>query len=132
MKRNRALPIVFIMIIITLAFSFAGCKKSSSAVVDGTETSGAASESSAGETSSELKTFTRDELAKYTGKDGTRAYIAIDGKVYDVTDVSQWKNGSHANGKFEAGKDFTEELKNLAPHDSSKLDGVPVVGTLVN
>lgn len=132
MKKNSVLTVVFMMIIITIAFTFAGCKKSPSAVVEGTETSGAATESSAGETSSELKTFTVEELAKYTGKDGTQAYIAIDGKVYDVTDVSQWKDGSHVSGKFEAGKDFTEELKNLAPHDNSKMDGVPVVGTLVD
>lgn len=132
MKRKKALPAVFIIIILTLIFSFVGCEKDLSAVSDGTETSGASAESSAGETSSELKSFTVDELAKYTGKDGTRAYIAIDGKVYDVTDVSQWKDGEHVNGKFEAGRDVTEELKNLAPHDISKMNGVPIVGTLTD
>ncbi len=76
-----------------------------------------------------LKDFTSDELAKYNGKNDNPAYIAVDGKVYDVTDVPEWKNGIH-NRRFEAGKDLTKELK-LSPHGSSKLDNVPIVGKLV-
>lgn len=74
------------------------------------------------------KTFTIDELSTYNGKDGNSAYIAVEGIVYDVTNVSQWKNGMH-NG-FEAGKDLTEEIKTISPHGVSKLKGVPVVGKL--
>jgi len=74
------------------------------------------------------KTFTIDELSTYNGKNGNPAYIAVDGIVYDVTNVSQWKNGMH-NG-FEAGKDLTEEIKTISPHGVSKLKGVPVVGKL--
>ncbi len=73
-----------------------------------------------------LPTFTAEELAKYTGQDGSRAYIAVGGKVYDVTDVPQWKNGSHA-GRFQAGSDWTDALAK-APHSASMLDGVPIVG----
>lgn len=73
-----------------------------------------------------LPTFTAEELAKYTGQDGSRAYIAVGGKVYDVTDVPQWKNGSHA-GRFQAGVDWTDALAQ-APHSASMLDGVPIVG----
>jgi predicted heme/steroid binding protein len=75
------------------------------------------------------KTFTIDELSTYNGKDGNPAYIVVEGIVYDVTNVSQWKNGMH-NG-FEAGKDLTEEIKTISPHGVSKLKGVPVVGKLV-
>ena len=75
------------------------------------------------------ETFTIDELSTYTGKDGNPAYIAVDGIVYDVTNVSRWKNGMH-NG-FDAGLDLTEEIKTLSPHGISKLKGVPVVGKLV-
>jgi len=75
------------------------------------------------------KTFTIDELSTYNGKDGNPVYIAVEGIVYDVTNVSQWKNGMH-NG-FEAGKDLTEEIKTISPHGVSKLKGVPVVGKLV-
>lgn len=75
------------------------------------------------------KFFTIDELSTYNGKDGNSAYIAVDGIVYDVTIVSQWKNGMH-NG-FEAGKDLTDEIKTISPHGISKLKGIPVVGKLV-
>ena len=73
-----------------------------------------------------LPTFTAEELAKYNGQDGNRAYIAVGGKVYDVTDVPQWKNGTHA-GRFQAGADWTDALAQ-APHSASMLDGVPIVG----
>jgi predicted heme/steroid binding protein len=75
------------------------------------------------------KTFTVDELSTYNGKNGNSAYISVDGIVYDVTNVSQWKNGTH-NG-FEAGKDLTVEIKTISPHGISKLKGIPVVGKLV-
>ncbi|WP_425347868.1 cytochrome b5 domain-containing protein [Sedimentibacter saalensis] len=74
------------------------------------------------------KTFTIDELATYNGKNGNSAYISVDGIVYDVTNVPQWKNGTH-NG-FEAGKDLTDEIKTISPHGISKLKGIPVVGKL--
>ena len=43
-----------------------------------------------------LPTFNAEQLAAYDGVDGHSAYIAVDGKVYDVTNVAQWKNGTHA------------------------------------
>lgn len=72
--------------------------------------------------------LTLEELATYDGKNGNSAYIAVDGVIYDVTAVPQWKNGEH-NG-FSAGQDLTDEIKNTSPHGVSKLNGVPVVGKL--
>jgi len=77
----------------------------------------------------ELVEMTAEELSAFNGKDGQPAYIAVDGVIYDVTDVSFWKNGDH-NG-FEAGNDLTEQIKNVSPHGVSKLKGIPVVGSLV-
>ncbi len=74
-----------------------------------------------------LPVFDAAELAKYDGQNGNRAYVAVEGKVYDVTDVPQWANGSHF-GKFQAGKDLTTEIETLSPHGVSKLDSVPIVG----
>ena len=74
-----------------------------------------------------LPTFTAEELAKYDGQNGNRAYIAVDGKVYDVTDVPQWKNGTHAGGRFQAGVDQTAALAQ-APHSAALLGNVPIVG----
>ncbi|MFO7612667.1 MAG: cytochrome b5 domain-containing protein [Clostridia bacterium] len=72
--------------------------------------------------------FTLTELARYNGNDGMPAYIAVDGIVYDVTNVGAWRNGRH-NG-FTAGKDLTEEINNISPHGTSTLAGLPVAGTL--
>ncbi len=85
---------------------------------------------SADDSSDMLLELTVTELAEYDGKDGQPAYIAIDGVIYDVSDVPQWKNGEH-NG-FTAGHDLTEEIKTISPHGVSKLKGLPVVGKLVD
>lgn len=72
--------------------------------------------------------LTLEELAKYNGKDGQKAYIAVDGVIYDVTEHPAWKNGGH-NG-FEAGQDLTEAIRTKSPHGVSKLDGLTAVGSL--
>lgn len=74
------------------------------------------------------KVFTLDELAKYNGKDGQPAYIAVDGIVYDVSDVGAWKNGGHQG--FESGKDVTDQIGEISPHGTSVLESLPKVGTL--
>jgi predicted heme/steroid binding protein len=76
------------------------------------------------------KVFTLEELAKYNGKDGNPAYVAVDGIVYDLTKLPKWKNGMH-NG-YEAGNDLTQIIKEKSPHGVSKLRGVPMVGKLAN
>lgn len=55
-----------------------------------------------------MQEFTLEELKKYNGKNGNPAYIAVNGKVYDVTNNSHWKNGEHHG--YEAGNDLTEPL----------------------
>lgn len=74
--------------------------------------------------------LTLEQLAEYDGKDGNRAYVAIDGVIYDVTDVPAWKDGMH-NG-VEAGKDLTEVLTGQSPHGDSVLADLPVVGNVVS
>ena len=36
------------------------------------------------------RAFTLEELAKYNGKDGNPAYVAVNGIVYDVTNNAAW------------------------------------------
>merc|ERR1711879_543728 len=69
-----------------------------------------------------MLSLTASELSTFNGKEGNPAYIAIDGVIYDVTDVAMWSGGDH-NG-FEAGQDLTEEIKNISPHGVSKLKGL--------
>lgn len=73
------------------------------------------------------RVFTLEELASYDGQNGNEAYVAVDGVVYDVTDVPAWTGGEHNNNY--AGQDLTEAIKK-APHGTSKLKGLTVVGTL--
>lgn len=81
------------------------------------------------EDQTDLIELTLEELAEYDGLDGSDAYIAVDGKIYDVTDDPNWPNGNH-NG-FQAGNDWTEEIGSASPHGSSVLSGVPQIGILV-
>lgn len=76
-----------------------------------------------------LLELTLEELKQYDGSDGKPAYIAIDGKIYDVSVIPNWSGGSH-NG-FKAGNDLTEEMKEISPHGVSKLQFVDEVGIIV-
>ena len=72
--------------------------------------------------------LTIEELSEFDGMDGKPAYIAVDGVIYDVTNVEPWKGATH-NG-FSAGQDLTQEIKTISPHGVSKLKEVPIVGRL--
>lgn len=71
--------------------------------------------------------LTLEELAAYDGKNGNPAYVAVDGVIYEVTDVKAWNNGEH-NG-YAAGQDLTDVISK-APHGDSVLKDLTVVGTL--
>lgn len=88
-----------------------------------------ANATSENETSSPgTQVFTLEELKTYNGQDGNPAYVAIDGIVYDVSDVAAWKNGEHKNG-LTAGEDLTSQLGD-SPHGTKVLDDLPIVGKL--
>ncbi len=76
-------------------------------------------------TSAAGKTFTAAQLAQYNGQNGNPAYIAIAGKVYDVSGVPQWAGGHHHG--YSAGKDLTAAF----PHPETLLQQIPYVGTYV-
>lgn len=75
-----------------------------------------------------MKTFTKKELAEFDGKNGKPAYIAVDGKIYDVTKSEQWEDGEH-QFMHTAGINQTNAIGD-APHNVDVLDKFPVVGTL--
>lgn len=80
--------------------------------------------------SEELPVFTLEELAKFDGQNGSAVYVGYEGKVYDVSNVEEWKTGTH-RGRIKAGQDLTDVLNNEAPHSSQRLmDNAPVVGVL--
>ncbi len=120
MKKPVAIGAILLLVAM---FAFQGCSSggnekdepgSTETVVSGTEETGVV--------------LTLEELSEYDGKNGNPAYIAVDGVIYDVTDIPMWKNGDH-NG-FSAGRDLSDEIKNISPHGVSKLGDLPVVGKL--
>jgi predicted heme/steroid binding protein len=77
----------------------------------------------------QTKKITRQELEENNGQNGKPAYIAYQGKVYDVSDSSFWMDGEHMS-MHNAGKDLTEDLE-MAPHREENFSKVKFVGELV-
>jgi predicted heme/steroid binding protein len=76
-----------------------------------------------------MRIFTEEELKKYDGTDGL-AYVAYEGKVYDVSQSFLWKKDVH-QVMHHAGRDLTEALKQ-APHGPDMLHKFPIVGELLD
>lgn len=76
------------------------------------------------------ETMTPAALAAFTGKDGSPAYVAVDGIVYDVSASAMWPSGEH-QGQYEAGQDFSALIREVSPHGISVLERLPVVARLV-
>ena len=72
--------------------------------------------------------ITAESLAGLDGKDGRKAVVAVEGKLYDVTASRLWKEGLHMR-KHSAGQDLTEALKG-APHGAEVMERVPALGEL--
>ena len=71
--------------------------------------------------------FTLEELAKYNGKSGNPAYVAVNGTVYDVTNNATWAAATHFG--LSAGKDLTNAF--AACHaDQPVLNKLNIVGKL--
>ncbi len=75
-----------------------------------------------------MKSITPEELAKNDGKEGRPAYVAHDGKVYDVTNSRLWKDGQHMRS-HPAGANLSLELQ-AAPHGTVVLERMELVGEL--
>ena len=72
--------------------------------------------------------MTKEELAKFDGRDGQPVYVAVSNTIYDLSESSYWKDGNHLDS-HRAGQDLTEELKK-APHVRAVVERFPVVGRL--
>lgn len=70
--------------------------------------------------------FTEETLAQYNGQDGNPAYVAVDGVVYDMTNIGAWEGGEH-NG-VSAGTDATEAFSGESPHEAELLETLPIAG----
>lgn len=79
------------------------------------------------------RTVSKAELAKATGKDGNKCYVAVDGTVYEIKDFSLWQNGEHktSNGEAYCGADMTAAI-DKSPHGRRMLDVLIKVGPLAS
>jgi len=73
--------------------------------------------------------MTKDELHQYDGKQGNKAYVAFEGKIYDLTGSKLWKNGVHLK-THHAGHDLTLAMK-AAPHGPQVMERYEAVAELV-
>jgi len=76
----------------------------------------------------EDRKFTSEQLREFNGKNGKPAYIGYKGKIYDVTDSSQWLDGDHLG--HQAGEDLTEQME-IAPHSEEVMERMKKIGDLV-
>lgn len=72
--------------------------------------------------------FTLEELAKYDGKNGNPAYVAVNGIVYDVTDNAVWAAATHFG--LTSGKDLSEQF-NSCHAGQPILNKLKIIGKLV-
>lgn len=75
-----------------------------------------------------MKEFDLKTLAEFDGTNGKPIYVAVNGKVYDVTRSKLWKDGTHQK-RHHAGEDLTEDLE-AAPHKPDVLQRFPQVGII--
>jgi predicted heme/steroid binding protein/uncharacterized membrane protein len=75
-----------------------------------------------------MKEFTSEELLSFNGKEGKPVYVAIEGRVYDVSKSPLWAKGSHMQ-RHPAGQDLTGAIS-AAPHGKDVLDRYPQAGVL--
>ena len=61
-----------------------------------------------------LSHMSLQQLNTYDGKSGHKAYVALNGNVYDVSNINEWKGGKHYKGMV-AGTDVSPYI-NLSPH----------------
>lgn len=76
---------------------------------------------------SALPEFSKSQLALRNGKDKPEVWVALDGRIYDVTASRLWRDGKHYD--HWAGQDLSAELK-AAPHTKNVFDKFTLIGLL--
>ena len=75
------------------------------------------------------KDIYKRRIEKNDGQNGNPAYVAINNRVYDVTHIPAWQDGTHHGNKAELA--LTDVLFDYSPHKDRVLANLPKVGTLV-
>lgn len=80
------------------------------------------------EGANELREITPQELAENDGSGGKAAYVAINGNVYDVSNIIRWAGGMHFG--LRAGNDLTQEFNTCHNGMLERIKNLPIVGVL--
>ncbi|MEH7886743.1 cytochrome b5 domain-containing protein [Bacillus sp. JJ1609] len=75
------------------------------------------------------QTFTKEQLAQFTGLNGMPAYVAVNGVVYDVTNNAAWSLATHFG--LSAGRDLTAEFASCHAGQQWILAQLKPIGRLV-
>lgn len=75
-----------------------------------------------------MKEFTPEELSTFNGEAERPVYVALEGRVYDVSKSRLWSKGIHMN-RHPAGNDLSGDII-AAPHGKEVLERYPQVGLL--
>ncbi len=68
----------------------------------------------------------KKQLTQNNGNDGKPAFVAVDGKIYDLSASKMWKNGMHMN-RHHAGDDLSGSFE-AAPHGKEVLERFKAIG----
>lgn len=80
------------------------------------------------DTNQSERVIQEEELSASDGQEDRPAFVAYEGKIYDVSQSRLWRQGVHVR-RHHAGNDLTADFA-AAPHDESIFERVPFVGTL--
>jgi predicted heme/steroid binding protein len=119
-----------IKIFILLSIILASCAQAPASSVSVISSASSLSDQNITSSTNQELRLTLEQLKEFDGSFGKKAYIAVDGIIYDVTGNSNWFLGNH-NG-FKAGRDLTYEIDNVSPHGRAYLTRVPRVGVIVD
>ncbi|MBN2241699.1 MAG: hypothetical protein JW793_03335 [Acidobacteria bacterium] len=75
-----------------------------------------------------MKEFDPKSLEEFDGREGRPAYVAVKGKVFDLSESELWKTGEHMS-RHAAGREQGESLEN-APHGEEVFDKFRQVGII--
>lgn len=121
------IPSLIAVVVLTTACS-GGSKTTSTSSNSSNNQSSTTSQTSSDTTTTKELSLTLEELKQYDGQNGNAAYVAVDGVIYDVSNVRKWKNGKHEMG-VTAGQDLSQ-LISQSPHGKAILSEAPVVGKI--
>jgi len=124
---NKVKYIMMFIYVAAITFNLASCNSNNSEPNDNQLTARETTVVTESVEDNKINIFTPEELKQYNGEDGKPMYVAIDGVIYDVTDVSAWFGGQHRGNK--AGNDLTRIIEE-SPHGKSVLDNLKIIGRL--